>query len=144
MDTQSNLQNDLAFVIEDDRDIANMYAEVVREAGFQVEVFYDGKAAYERLQKNPVPKLVFLDMHLPSLTGNEIAWEMWFELDKTFIVIVTADADMANIYRTKEEIDEVFVKPLPLDVLKDISKQYLEAGNRKLGFDLKRRNQPLE
>ena len=48
MDTQRDLQNDLAFVIEDDRDIANMYAQVVREAGFQVEVFYDGKAAYER------------------------------------------------------------------------------------------------
>ncbi len=144
MDTQSDLQNDLAFVIEDDRDIADMYAQVVREAGFQVEVFYDGKAAYERLQQNPVPKLVFLDMHLPSLTGNEIAWEMWFELDKTYIVIVTADADMAHIYRTKEEIDEVFVKPLPLDVLKDISRKYLESGNRKLGLELKRRNPPLE
>ncbi len=121
------------------RDIADMYSQVVREAGFQVEVFYDGKAAYQRLQQNPAPKLVFLDMHLPSLTGNEIAWEMWFELDKTYIVIITADADMANIYRTKEEIDEVFVKPVPLDVLRDISKQYLAADDRKLGSALNRR-----
>ena len=140
MDTKRELQNNLAFIIEDDRDIADMYAKVVREAGFQVEVLYDGKAAYERLQRDPAPKLVFLDMHLPSLTGNEIAWEMWFELGQTYIVIITADADMANIYKTKEEVDEVFVKPVPLDVLSDISRKYLDAHNRALGSELRRRS----
>lgn len=140
MDNTRDFQNDLAFVIEDDRDIADMYARVVQEAGFQVEVYYDGKTGYERLQKDPTPKVVFLDIHLPSTTGNEIAWEMWFELEETYIVIITADADMAHIYRTKEEIDEVFVKPVPLDVLSEISKKYLHADKRQLGSELKRRN----
>ena len=139
MDNKRNLQNSLAFVIEDDRDIADLYAQVVREAGYEAEVFYDGKAAYERLQKDPTPKLVLLDMHLPSMTGNEIAWEMWFELEQTSIIIITADADMASIYRTKEEVDEVFVKPVPLDVLRDISRKYLDSDDRKLGSQLKRR-----
>jgi DNA-binding response OmpR family regulator len=139
-DTKREVKQNLAFVIEDDRDIADMYAQVVREVGFEVEVFYDGKLAYERLQQNPAPKLVFLDMHLPSLTGNEIAWELWFELEKTYIVIITADADMANIYRTKDEVDEVFVKPVPLDVLRDLSKQYLISEERKLNSGLRRRS----
>ena len=140
MNQHRELQNNLAFVVEDDRDIANMYAQVVREAGYQVEVFYDGKTAYERLQKDPAPKLVLLDMHLPSVTGNEIAWEMWFELAETHIIIITADADMANIYKTKEEVDEVFVKPVPLDVLRDITRQYLESDHRKLNSDLQHRS----
>ena len=140
MNQQRELQNNLAFVVEDDRDIANMYTQVVREAGYQVEVFYDGKTAYERLQKVPTPKLVLLDMHLPSVTGNEIAWEMWFELEETHLIIITADADMANIYRTKEEVDEVFVKPVPLEVLRDIAKQYLDSDNRELSSELKRRS----
>ena len=139
MDNTRDLRNDLAFVVEDDRDIADMYARVVREAGFQVEVYYDGKTAYERLQKDPTPKVVFLDMHLPSTTGNEIAWEMWFELEQTYIVIITADADMANIYRTKEEVDEVFVKPIPLDVLSEVAKRYLSVDQRELSSQLKRR-----
>ncbi len=139
MDNKRNLQNSLAFVIEDDRDIADLYAQVVREAGYEVEVFYDGKAAYERLQKDPAPKLVLLDMHLPSMTGNEIAWEMWFELEQTSIIIITADADMASIYRTKEEVDEVFVKPVPLDVLRDIARKYLDSDDRKLSSQLKSR-----
>jgi len=139
MDNKRELHNNLAFVVEDDHDIADLYAQVVREAGYQVEVFYDGKAAYERLQKDPAPKLVLLDMHLPSMTGNEIAWEMWFELEQTSIIIITADADMASIYRTKEEVDEVFVKPIPLDVLRDIARKYLDSDDRKLSSQLKRR-----
>ena len=140
MDQHKELQKNLAFVVEDDRDIANMYAQVVREGGYQVEVFYDGKTAYERLQKDPAPKLVLLDMHLPSVTGNEIAWEMWFELDGTHIIIITADADMANIYRTKEEVDEVFVKPVPLEVLRDITRQYLDSDDRTLSSELNPRS----
>jgi DNA-binding response OmpR family regulator len=139
MDNKRELHNNLAFVVEDDHDIADLYAQVVREAGYKVEVFYDGKAAYERLQKDPAPKLVLLDMHLPSMTGNEIAWEMWFELEQTSIIIITADADMASIYRTKEEVDEVFVKPIPLDVLRDIAGKYLDSDDRKLSSKLKRR-----
>jgi DNA-binding NtrC family response regulator len=139
MDSKRELHNNLAFVIEDDRDIADLYAQVVRESGYEVQVFYDGKAAYERLQKDPAPKLVLLDMHLPSMTGNEIAWEMWFELEQTSIIIITADADMASIYRTKEEVDEVFVKPIPLDVLSDIARKYLDSDDRKLSSKLKRR-----
>lgn len=139
MDSKRELHNNLAFVVEDDHDIADLYAQVVREAGYTVEVFYDGKAAYERLQKDPAPKLVLLDMHLPSMTGNEIAWEMWFELEQSSIIIITADADMASIYRTKEEVDEVFVKPIPLDVLRDIARKYLDSDDRKLSSQLKRR-----
>jgi DNA-binding response OmpR family regulator len=132
VDSTRYLQNDLAFIIEDDRDIATMYARVVREAGYEVEVYYDGKAAYERLQENPGPKVVFLDMHLPSITGNEIAWELWFELEHTHIVMITADADMASIYRTKEEVDEVFVKPIPLDVLSEVAGRFLDEDLREL------------
>ena len=71
---------------------------------------------------------------------DEIAWEMWFELDQIYIVIIPADADMAHIYRTKEELNGVFVQPIPLNVLSDISKEYLNADNRKLGSELRRRS----
>ena len=140
MNNKRNLQNNLAFIIEDHHDIADTYAQAVREAGYEVEVFYDGGTAYERLQRDPAPKLVLLDMHLPSTTGNEIAWEMWFELDQTHIIIITADADMANIYRTKEEVDEVFVKPVPLDVIRDATRRYLDTGKRDLSSELTRRS----
>ena len=140
MNNKQNLQNDLAFIIEDDRDIADMYAQAVQEAGYAVEVFYDGGTAYERLQRDPAPKLVLLDMHLPATTGNEIAWEMWFELDQTHIIIVTADADMASIYRTKQEVEEVFVKPVPLDVIRDVTKRYLDSGKRDLSSELTSRS----
>jgi DNA-binding response OmpR family regulator len=62
MDNKRELHNNLAFVVEDDHDIADLYAQVVREAGYIVEVFYDGKAATKR--RKTLRKTWLLDMHL--------------------------------------------------------------------------------
>ena len=140
------IQHNLAFVIEDHKDIAEQYALTLKSVGFEVEVYYNGEDGLERLKREPAPQLVLLDMHFDAppgsnpLTGNELAWEMWFELDQTHIIIITADADMASIYRTKQEVDEVFVKPVPLDVIRDVSKRYLDAGKRDLSSELTQRS----
>lgn len=119
------VQPNLAFVIEDNADLANIYKRVLKSAGFEVETFLDGRKAYDRLATEPAPKLVLLDMHLPTVTGNEIAWEMWFSLENTSIIIITADEEMAAIYQNKEGVDNVLIKPVPTDVLADLVRPYL-------------------
>jgi hypothetical protein len=47
---------------------------------------------------------------------------------------------MANIYKTKEEVDEVFVKPVPLDVLRDLAQKYLESGTREVSSEIQRKS----
>jgi len=115
----------LAFVIEDDADLADIYGRVLKSAGFEVETFSDGRTAYDRLAVEPAPKLVLLDMHLPEVSGNEITWELWFNLQDSSIIIITADAEMAAIYQNKEGVDNVLIKPVPLDVLKDLVRPHL-------------------
>jgi len=115
----------LAFVIEDNADLADIYGRVLKSAGFEVETFSDGRTAYDRLAAEPAPKLVLLDMHLPKVTGNEIAWEMWFSLEDSSIIIITADEEMAAIYQNKEGVDNVLIKPVPLDILSDLVRPYL-------------------
>src|SRR6185369_3892804 len=87
------VQHNLAFVIEDHKDIAEQYELTLKSVGFEVEVYYNGEEGLERLKREPAPQLVLLDMHFDApagsnpLTGNELAWEMWFELDQTYIII---------------------------------------------------------
>jgi DNA-binding response OmpR family regulator len=97
----------------------------LKSAGFEVETFFDGRRAYDRLAAEPAPRLVLLDMHLPTVTGNEIAWEMWFSLENTSIIIITADEEMAAIYQNKDGVDNVLIKPVPTDVLADLVRPYL-------------------
>ena len=115
----------LAFVIEDDATFAETCERALKSAGFEVETFSDGRTGYDRLAVEPAPRLVLLDMHLPEVSGNEITWELWFNLQDSSIIIITADTEMAAIYQNKDGVDDVLIKPIPLDILSDLVKPYL-------------------
>ena len=116
----------LAFVIEDDATFAETCERALKSAGFEVETFSDGRTGYDRLAAEPAPRLVLLDMHLPDVSGNEITWEMWFSREDSSIIIITADTEMAANYQNKDGVDDVLIKPVPLDVLKDLVRPYLK------------------
>lgn len=59
-------------LVEDDSFISGMYVTKLSSLGFQVEVIEDGEAAWARLQKEPLPDLVLLDVVLPKKDGFEI------------------------------------------------------------------------
>lgn len=59
-------------LVEDDSFISGMYQTKLTSLGFTVEVINDGEAAWQRLQKDPLPALVLLDIVLPKRDGFEI------------------------------------------------------------------------
>ena len=124
-ESQMTVKANLAFVIEEDVYFAETCERALKSVGFEVETFFDGKTAYDRLAVEPAPRLVLVDLQLPKLSGHEITWEMWFNRQDSSIIIITADPEMAAIYQNKEEVDKVLIKPIPLDVLKDVVRPYL-------------------
>jgi two-component system cell cycle response regulator DivK len=114
--------SDLALIIEDDEDLASIFAEALRGVGFEVEISADGQAAQERLKHGATPFLILLDMHLPHVSGadlltNIIKREERFA--KTIIIITTADARMGEAYN--EEVDFVMIKPISFVQLRDLT-----------------------
>ncbi len=59
-------------LVEDDSFISGMYFTKLSSLGHKVEVIEDGEAAWDRLQADPVPDLVLLDVVLPKKDGFEI------------------------------------------------------------------------
>lgn len=59
-------------LIEDDSFISGMYQTKLSGLGYQVELIEEGEAAAARLQKDPLPDLVLLDVVLPKKDGFEI------------------------------------------------------------------------
>jgi DNA-binding response OmpR family regulator len=112
----------LAYVIEDDPDLAKIYTEAMKMAGFTVETILDGQSAYDRIKEHR-PDFVLLDMHLPRVSGNEILWLTWFDdlLDTLKFTIITADPDMGRIYEPKGYT--VLIKPVPFDALVEMGKE---------------------
>ena len=59
-------------IVEDDRDLANLFKIVMEMCAFEVELIHDGRQALDVLQRQTLPDVVMLDMHLPGVSGEEI------------------------------------------------------------------------
>ncbi len=112
----------LALVIEDDEDLADIFAEALRGVGFAVEILADGQVAQDRLKKSPAPYLILLDMHIPHISGGDLLTNIIKkdeQLAKAVVIITTADARMGDAY--SELADFVMVKPISFIQLRDLT-----------------------
>jgi CheY-like chemotaxis protein len=112
----------LALIIEDDEDLASIFAEALRGVGFDVEHIADGKTAQERLTTGAAPFLILLDMHIPHISGGDLLTNVIKKderLAKTMVIITTADARMGETYG--DMADFVMIKPISFVQLRDLT-----------------------
>lgn len=114
--------SELALIIEDDEDLANIFAEALRGVDFEVEHIADGQIAQERLKNGIAPYLILLDMHIPHISGADLLTNIIRKderLAKTIVIITTADARMGEAYT--EQADFVMIKPISFVQLRDLT-----------------------
>lgn len=112
----------LALIIEDDEDLASIFAEALRGVGFIVEHVIDGRTAQERLKNGEPPFLILLDMHIPHISGGDLLTNIIKKEEKlasTMVIITTADARMGETYG--ELADFVLIKPISFVQLRDLT-----------------------
>ena len=110
-----------ALIIEDDEDLASIFAEALRGVGFEVQHVADGQDARERLKNGEAPYLILLDMHLPHVSGAELLSNIKADdkFNETTIIITTADARMGETYG--DMADFVLIKPISFVQLRDLT-----------------------
>lgn len=110
----------LALIIEDDEDLANIFAEALRGIGLEIENVADGSAALARLQSGEVPFVILLDMHLPHVSGRDLLKTVKSDprFATAWILITTADARLAEDYR--DQVDFALIKPILFGQLRDL------------------------
>lgn len=116
------MKKPLALVIEDDQDIAKVFASVMDQADYNAEIILEGNTAIERLAE-VVPDVVLLDMRLPGVSGKEILAQIHLDerLSKTHVVIVTANPDVAQ--DLPESTPFVLLKPIDVNQLRALAKR---------------------
>jgi CheY-like chemotaxis protein len=63
----------LLYYLDDDRDDLYFFKNATGSLGHRVRVFSDGYELLQTLRNNPEkPDLIFLDMHMPVMNGEEI------------------------------------------------------------------------
>jgi DNA-binding response OmpR family regulator len=81
-------------LIEDDARLAEMVSEYLGESGFRVSIAPGGRAALERIAREPFDALI-LDLMLPDMDGLEVCRELRAKSD-TPVLMLTARGDAAD------------------------------------------------
>jgi CheY-like chemotaxis protein len=128
------MDNRLAFVVEDEASVAELFAESLRRLGFEVEVLRTGKAAQQRLEQ-AVPAVVTLDLNLPYVSGAALLDQIRADprLEQTRVIVTTGDPQRAAALKTQADL--VLVKPVSFNQLSALAAR-LSAGTGPLSVDV--------
>ena len=111
--------NPNVLVVEDDKIMSQMVADMLDDLGFEVTTAANGMIAFEKLQENPVDFIV-LDILLPELDGFDIYTRLQENLDTQGIpvMMISAWADERNMQKASEMgIKQFLPKPFTEDEL---------------------------
>jgi DNA-binding response OmpR family regulator len=114
------MRNHIALVIEDDKDVATVFAVALQAAGFRAEIIRSGSTALAWLAV-VVPDLVILDLHLPGTSGLDILNQIRTDarLAETRVIVITGDPLAAEDIRAQADL--VLIKPVSFEQLQDLA-----------------------
>jgi CheY-like chemotaxis protein len=113
-------------IVEDDEDVRESVAEVLRDDGYDVTSARNGAEAITLLTDGPPPCVVLLDLMMPVMTGWELVDRIRGKqsLSNLPVVVTSAAAE-----RPPPGVDRVLPKPIDLDAMLAAVGQFCSAGD---------------
>jgi len=86
-------QDKTVLVVDDEPNVQDYLAQILRDAGFQVQTAGDGEAALALIRETP-PDFISLDLVMPKKSGHRLLYELRKDrqLSRIPVLIVTAHA----------------------------------------------------
>ncbi|MEP9358032.1 response regulator transcription factor [Sphingomonas sp. KR3-1] len=104
-------------VVEDDAELAQLLAEQLGAAGYQVEIEADGRAAIDLVAVRPFD-VILLDRMLPAIDGVDVLKRLRREQVDVPVILLTALGRLAErVEGLDAGADDYIVKPFEIDEL---------------------------
>lgn len=100
----------MILIVEDQKDVNAMLAQILKQAGYQIQSEYTGTDAINAIKTKEF-ELVLLDIMLPYKSGDEVLREMRTFTDTPVIVISAKDMVGTKIDLLKLGADDYITKP---------------------------------
>lgn len=115
-------------VVDDDVEIAEAHAGILRQLGFRSVVQTDSSLVIAQLTKGLKVDLVLLDMRMPKLSGLELLRRIKVTQPQLPVIIVTVVDDIEKaVEATKSGAYSYLLKPLRSDQLKRVLESYFST-----------------
>ena len=86
-------------IVEDDEGVGPSIAHLLRDEGYDVEVAFNGRAALDRLRRDPLPSLILLDLMMPGMDGIEFRVRQLADarMAQVPVIVMSARPDVAEL-----------------------------------------------
>lgn len=114
-------------IVEDHPTMRGAMRLVLEEGGYRIDEASDGVEALRIVREDP-PDLMFLDLHMPGMSGSEILGAIRAEpgAAATRVIVVTADGEEGREKTLALGADAYFTKPFSPAVLLRTAAQVLK------------------
>ena len=103
----------LVLIIEDNAFLNHQYEIALELVGITPEFKRDGRRAVERIECEPVPDVIVLDLHIPHVSGEEVFETIKAQGLASRVIVITADEVMGERFRGRA--NDVVIKPTNLE-----------------------------
>ena len=112
----------LAYIVEDNPDLASIFMEALAAAGYRTKMVHDGTSAIALILSD-LPDLVMLDLHLPGLKGDQILKQIRANeaLRQVWVLVASADVRLADMLR--DERTMILNKPVGFVQLQSLAQR---------------------
>jgi CheY-like chemotaxis protein len=117
-------------ILDDSKDLADMFAMLLEQMGHDVNAFYDGLTALDFIPRAQ-PDIVFSDIAMPKMHGYEFAKRLRQTAGSESLVLVALSGfgtKEDHGYALSQGFDYHFVKPLSTQKLEQLFEEV--AGNK--------------
>ena len=118
-------------IVDDEKEIAELISDVLKDEGFETVIMYDGNTAIDEIKKNNNYDLILLDIMMPSISGTEVCQEIR-NIVSCPIIFVTAKINLKDkIEGFNVGGDDYITKPFEVQELIARVKAHIRRENRE-------------
>lgn len=123
-------------LVDDDLDLCALLAAWLEQDGFRIETLHDTRSALQRLEQQPLPEVVVLDVMLPDGNGLELLRTLRAEHPGLPVLMLSARGEPTDrILGLELGADDYLAKPCdPRELtarLKAVLRRSQQAGNEQ-------------
>lgn len=98
------------FIVEDDRSIREELAELLRNSGYDAEYLTDFSNSKAKIL-SAKPDLIFMDINIPDLNGEQLLKEIRSETDTPVIMVTSRTSETDEVLSMSYGADDYITKP---------------------------------
>jgi CheY-like chemotaxis protein len=119
-------------IVDDDQDVRETLGMVLELHGFRPQLAAGGQEAIDRLERDPPPSLIVLDLMMPELSGSEVLERVQRDgrLAQVPVVVLSGDRS-ATETAARYKVGALLGKPVEASALVQTARR-LAGGQRPL------------